>query len=219
MTAEATLAAHVLATHITAAGMLIDRVVPSECVYLAERPARVAYAVRSGQLAEYRVREDGREWIVRLLRAQSVFGLEAVRDGAEYQYTVEALGEAEVVPFSPKMDVPLPLVAGALAEQREAAHLRAEAFVTQDLRARVAAFVLGDAIRAGVARSGGTFTLSVLQKTLAAHEGTTQPHIAEALGELCGFGAIVLTHPRVQTRIRILDVDGLRAEAARESTT
>lgn len=213
MTIQITLAAHVLTS-----GAPSQRLAPSEVVYLAGTWARAAYAVRSGQLAEYRLREDGREWIVRLLRPQDVFGLEALQAGADYCYTVEALGEAEIVPFLPA-EAPAALLVEALNGQREAAVRRTEALVTQPLRARVAAFVLGEAGRAGVARNGGTFALSVTQKVLGAYEGTTQPHVAEALRKLADVRVLRLVGPRNQTRIRVSDVRRLRAEAVRESVT
>ena len=122
---------------------------PHSTLYHAGKPAQYLYTVRSGLLKLVQYLPDGRQRIVRLLRATDVTGLEALL-GQTYQHDAIVLQQAEIcrlpLDLVQSLDRENPKLHRELMTRWQRALIEADAWLTQlstgSARARMARLLL-----------------------------------------------------------------------------
>lgn len=204
----------------------VDRVTvamdyPRHClIYMAEEPGEHVYILKRGRVRLYRVTDDGSELTLAVIDAGDVFGYE-VLTGRPRRTFAEALEPAHVCRL--RADDFVELIRGRPEVAIEALRLiaghsmRAQAQVERVAGRSVAqrvAGLLAELASGEPATPGAPVDLapSLTHETMASMLGTARQTFTTELGRLVRLGYV----ERAGRRLRLTDLDGLRAFAAGE---
>jgi CRP/FNR family transcriptional regulator len=185
-----------------------------EEVYGEGEDASAFWVVLKGQVKIFKLGPDGREQILRIVRAGESFAeAAALSQGAfpaSAQATVRSVavrfpadGFIELIKGSPQLAVN---VIVALSQLLRGFAGLVDALALREVSARVAKYLLDASLRA----EANQVVLDVRKSALAARLGTVSETLSRTLRRLSDRGLIEVDGPRIQ----ILDRDGLERAAA-----
>lgn len=190
---------------------------PRHCViYMAEEPGDHVYLLKRGRVRLYRVADDGRELTLAVLEPGDVFGEEVLAGKARRTFA-EALEPAHVCRL--RGDDFVELMRGRPEVAIEALHLiaghsmRAQAQVERvagrSVVQRVAGLLVELAPRGAPPDAPVELAPGLTHETMASMLGTARQTFTTQVGRLVRSGYVA----RAGRRLRLLDVEGLRALA------
>ena len=188
-------------------------------VFAEGEEAQGFYVVVSGRVKLYKLSPEGKEQILHLTGPGQAFAEAALFAGGGYPATAECLSAARLLFFprgaflallGTRPQLALNIIAGLSWRLREFVRL-IEELALQSASARVAKYLLDEALRTGAGHEpGAVVELAVSKGQLAARLGTAGETLSRTLAKLRDRGAL-----RVEgRRITLLDPDALERTAA-----
>ena len=192
---------------------LIRSLSKGEMLFMEGDPATGFYILLDGQVRLYKATPDGKEYTLHQIRQGQIFAEVAIFHGNKFPANCTAL-ENSTVAYFPKNDfvrllesspqIALKIIGSMSAFLRDFNN-QIEQLSLKEVPARLAAFMLSEAVRVG----NGTIHLDITKTELANRLGTISETLSRNLRKFMDAGIIEVDHKN----IKIVDPDRLSAIA------